>query len=117
MHNSLKYVTVSLLGFFAASVFLSSALSPTLSAVWAGTTIDLNKAGVEQLAKLEDAGFPAGLDKAIAQRRTELGGFKSPEDVRSVPGMTDEMFTLLFPFELNGSIVVEVDMPPSMASY
>lgn len=113
MRNCLKCLCLTVCGVFAASTVLSS----TLSEAWAGTTIDLNKAGVEQLAKLEDAGFPAGLDKAIAQRREELGGFKTPEDVRSVPGMTNDVFMQLFPFELNGSIVVEVDMPPSMASY
>lgn len=92
-------------------------LSGAVAEAEAATMLDLNTSSPEQLAHLEDAGFAPELVQALIQYRNKLGGFKSPADVRAVPGMGDEDFAALYPFALNGSIVVEVEMPPSMASY
>jgi DNA uptake protein ComE-like DNA-binding protein len=50
---------------------------------------DLNTAKDEDIRAIQD--LPADLAKAICDRRP----FKSMEDVRSVPGMTDDMMDVL----------------------
>lgn len=56
----------------------------------AKTVVRINSATVEELDKLD------GVGPAIAQRiidyRTEMGGFKSVEEIKLVPGIGDKMF-------------------------
>ncbi|HEY0972864.1 MAG TPA: helix-hairpin-helix domain-containing protein [Solimonas sp.] len=59
------------------------------AAVWAAG-ININTADKKTLDKLEGVG-PAKAE-AIIKYRTENGGFKSPEDLRKVPGIGDSIY-------------------------
>lgn len=100
------------------NLFCACAVVLALSApASADTMIDLNTADAAQLKQLENVGCPPELIQNIIRKRTESGAFKSAEELRSVPGMTEELFNELYPFELNGSVVVEIELPPTFASY
>ena len=82
----------------------------------ASVIVDLNKADASRLAEL-----PTGVDddliQAIFDYRNSHGPFHKPEDLLNVPGMDEESFQQLFPFEMNGSIVIEVDEPKGISPY
>lgn len=82
----------------------------------AGDIINLNTVSPKQL---EDSmlGITPQLAESLLNYRDEIGGFKNPEDVRKVPGMTEEDFRQIFPYMLNGKVVIEVEVPKGMSPY
>lgn len=82
----------------------------------AGEIVDLNTVTRERLADL-----PTGVDDALAaaivRYRETNGPFARPEDLKNVPGMDEEAYTRLYPFALNGNVVLEVEIPKGMSPY
>ena len=92
-------------------VFLLAPLQASASVI-----IDLNKTSVEQLTDLQ-TGVSDELIQAIIDYRKKHGAFNKPDDLLNVPGMDEEGFNQLFPFEMNGSIVIEVEEPKGLSPY
>ena len=58
--------------------------------------LDINNADAEELRCLP--GIGEALAQAILDRRTELGGFRSAEDVLSVPGVGPKTYEAIAPY-------------------
>lgn len=68
-------------------------------------TVDINSATVEELATLNKVG-PKTAEK-IVEYRSNVGGFKSPEELMNVKGIGEKIF------ELNKDRIVAGDMDKS----
>lgn len=82
----------------------------------ASVIVDLNKASADKVLNLQ-TGVSDELIQAIFDYRDSHGPFRTPEDLLKVPGMDEENFQMLFPFEMKGSIVIEVDEPKGISPY
>lgn len=82
----------------------------------AGEIVDLNTVEEAEFADLP-TGLPKSLARDIIRYRDNKGGFASPDDVKQVPGMDEDSFRTLYPFLLNGKVVVEVEMPKGVSPY
>ena len=82
----------------------------------AGEIIDLNTVGEAEFADLP-TGISPTLAHSLIRYRDSTGGFASPEAVRQAPGMDADSFQTLYPFLLNGKVVVEVEMPKGVSPY
>ena len=82
----------------------------------ASVIVDLNKADASHLAELQ-----TGVDDDLIQAIFGLSGQSRslPQAGRPPQGarMDEENFQQLFPFEMNGSIVIEVDEPKGISPY
>jgi len=66
--------------------------------------VNLNTANAEELTKVP--GITPELAKAIVERRTASGTFKTPEDLLAVPGMTQELLRKIAPqVDAKGDVV------------
>ena len=80
--------------------------------------ISFNKAPAEEYLKIMIVDVPESVAKAIVSYREANGPYKTPEDLKKVPGMTDELFDTLDPIEVDGDIVFEkAGGPGGMNSY
>lgn len=98
-----------------AVVMLAAALIVPVHAQKKGAIISLNKASVQELMAIPTLRIPDGLAKAIVDYRTANGPFKKPEDLRKVPGMTDDFLQDLNPQLRDGDVVYDPDAEPAMA--
>ena len=93
-------------------VFMMAALAITFlpSATLAGVDddfISFNKAPASEFLKIQIVEVPEALAKAIVSYREANGPYKTPEDLKKVPGMTDDLYDALDPIEEEGDIVFE----------
>jgi competence protein ComEA len=86
---------VAAIGIGLVLVLAASISAPTASLGAESSDINLNAASSIQLLKLP--GVSVGLAKAIIEYRTRSGPFKSPQDLLKVPGMTEEILSLIAP--------------------
>ncbi len=86
----------------AALVFTSGA--------WAGTDddfISFNTAPASDFLKIQIVEVPEAVANAIVSYREANGPYKTPEDLKKVPGMTEDLYDELDPIEEEGDIVFE----------
>lgn len=86
------------------------------AALRAGEIIDLNTVGEEEFADLP-TGLSESLARSLIRYRDSRGGFAAPDDVKQTPGMDEDSWQTLYPFLLNGKVVVEVEMPKGVSPY
>ncbi len=92
-------------------------LGAAQAGVAAEAAISFNKAPAEQIVQSTDGLVDMDLAKAIVQHRTQNGPFKSPEDVRKVPGMKTVIFNSLGLKAVNGDVVYSPEVEPGMKAY
>lgn len=79
--------------------------------------ISFNTAPASDFMKIQIVEVPEDVAKAIVSYREAHGPYKTPEDVKKVPGMTDDLFDALDPIEEEGDIVFEKSGPGGMNAY
>ena len=97
---------------FFAAVFMAVAMALTFfpSSALAGVEekfISFNKAPASEFLKIQIVKVPEALANAIVSYREANGPYKTPEDLKKVPGMTDALYDALDPIEEKGDIVFE----------
>ena len=103
--NSVWIPGMALLAF----LFLWGAMMAGPARAATPTKIDLNKATVEQLAKMP--GLTSALAKSIVEYREKSGPFKAPEDLLKVKGVTKEILNKLSPKLEKGILYVTPAVP------
>ena len=94
----------------ATVFFLSSASATAQDGI-----VSLNKASVEELMAIEDLEMDEDIAQAIVAYRKQKGGFKKPEDLLDVPGMTQDWFEEINPVMMEGDVVYDPDAEPALA--
>ncbi len=69
--------------------------------------ISFNTAPASEFLKIQIVQVPEAVANAIVKYREANGPYKTPEDLKKVPGMTDDLFDALDPIEEEGDIVFE----------
>lgn len=69
--------------------------------------ISFNTAPASEFMKIQVVEVPEAVAKAIVSYREAHGPYKTPEDLKKVPGMTDDLYDALDPIEEEGDIVFE----------
>jgi competence protein ComEA len=100
--------------FCAALVAMASSFA---AASTSDDFISFNTAPAERFMKIQVVDVPEALAKAIVSYRKANGPYKTPEDLKKVPGMTDEIYDILDPIEEDGDIVFEKQGPGGMNAY
>lgn len=98
-------------------ICLALALPPVgAGRVQAGEIVDLNTVTRDRLQDLP-TGMDDDLAAAIIRSRETDGPFTRPEDLKRVPGMDEDTYARLYPFSLNGKVVLEVEIPQGISPY
>lgn len=79
--------------------------------------ISFNTAPASDFMKIQIVEVPEAVAKAIVSYRKANGPYKVAEDLKKVPGMTDELYKMLDPFDEEGDIVFEKAGEPGMNAY
>ena len=87
--------TVTAIAIGLVLVLAGSIFAPTAGLGAESSDINLNAASSIQLLKLP--GVSVELAKAMIEYRTKSGPFRSPQDLLNVPGMTEEILSLIVP--------------------
>ena len=93
------FVIVALITFFSAPASLFADQDEDF--------ISFNTAPAEDFMKIQVVDVPEAVAKAIVSYREAHGPYKTPEDLKKVPGMTDDLYDGLDPLEEDGDIVFE----------
>lgn len=105
-YRNLPRLTVIAAFWVIAAVIATTYLPP----VYAGPQdpyISFNKAPAEEFLKIMIVDVPEAVARAIVSYREANGPYKQPEDLKKVPGMTEELYDALDPMEVDGDIVFE----------
>jgi len=94
-----------------AFLFLAGAMTAEPAKAAVPAKIDLNKATLEQLAKMP--GLTSALAKSIVEYREKSGPFKAPEDLMKVKGVTKEILNKLNPKLEKGILYITPSAPAS----
>lgn len=97
---------------FFAALLMAAAIALTFlpSSALAGVDddfISFNKAPASDFMKIQIVDVPEAVAKAIVSYREANGPYKTPEDLKKIPGMTDDLYDALDPIEEEGDIVFE----------
>lgn len=96
-------------------VLLTVILLLPFTGAMAQDIVSLNKATVEDLMAIEDLEMDEEMAKAIVDHREKSGGFKKPEDLLEVPGMTQDWIEEINPVMMDGDVVYDPDAEPALA--
>ncbi len=69
--------------------------------------ISFNTAPASDFMKIQVVEVPEAVANAIVSHRKANGSYKTPEDLKKVPGMNDDLYDMLDPIEEEGDIVFE----------
>lgn len=99
------------------SIVLAAMLCLTMGAIANAQDgiVSMNKASVEEIMAIEDIDVPEEIAKAIVEYREANGPFKYADDLKKVPGMTQDFLEELNPQEMDGDVVFDPDAEPALA--
>lgn len=87
------------------------------AAAFAGNKTSFNKATAQELVKGTGGIIDEGLAKNIVEYRKKNGKFKTPDDLRKVPGMRLIIFNSLEPALEQGDVIYDDYIPTKRQSY
>lgn len=100
------------------SVCLIFGLQSKASAETDSDVISFNKAPASDFTQIQIVTVSEALANAIVSYREANGPYKTPEDLKKIPGMTDDIFEGLDPIEEDGDIIFEkAGGPEGMNAY